>query len=151
MLYVRCTLDRNANPEERQTHVLPEDGIKQDIYVFANDTRARFPGVEVEVFEWDGDLISASVEAHRRAVKSLEESDRLKGVLRDWALALCTITAPDGVISTTKPSPLSNDEVKEVFEEVVKNKRYRKQRFLMIGMDGVPYFMPGMILIQPSA
>lgn len=135
MLWLRNTFfDPNKGPV---TAVVPEDGLRQEIHVAATEARSLFGrNADVEIFEWDGDVISASMEAEKRARTRIPEYVHLKNTLHDFLVSNFFLVKPSTVIMTTRRAPLSTEDMKAVALEAMKSPHYRNHTARLISMTG---------------
>lgn len=116
---------------EAVTMVVPEDGLNRDIWTSANAMRrdaVRLPmRVDVEIFEFEGGLVEATLEAKRRAQTPLPDKIAHQATLHDHIVATWKtgLLADGGLITTSLPAPLDKQEILEVLFEVVKRPDYR--------------------------
>lgn len=144
--YLRNSIFHPANEDKCMTMVMSADSLKHSIWMAATKLReeaAQMPYghlIDIEIFEWDGDFVSATVEAKRRAKKRLEPPERHKITLYDFLIANFEnkMLADGGVISTTRPSPLSKEEILEVLLRAVEHPSYREFVISIHDEDGNP-------------
>lgn len=114
----------------------PED-LSGDIHQVANDTRQKFGDmVDVEIFEFDGTLEEAVVEAKKRSLARLSSQDRFYGALHDYLIATFMVTPKQVVITPSKPVPLDAATVKEIMLAVMQHPGYKGQIVLLRTSDG---------------
>lgn len=119
------------------TTVIPEDGLRDEIHVSADLTRRQFGRlVDVEIFEWENDLISASKEAERRSRERLTDEAHCKYTLLDFLIANFVKVPPTTIIRTTIRAPLSTAEVKKIAIEAAKSPRYKGHIALLFSETG---------------
>lgn len=119
------------------TWVSSKDDLNQDIHVIAEDTRRKFGRqADVEIFEWENDLISASKEAERRARKRLPEKEHYKNTLHDFLIATFFKAPVTTIIAPASPAPLSTTEIKAIFERVKQHPEYKNRSIKVTSEDG---------------
>lgn len=135
-VYLRQTLFEPG--KEPVTTVILKEDLRYDIHAIATDTRKQFGNfVDVEIFTWDGDLISATTEAHRRAQAGrIPRSRRHKDTLHDYVITTFAITTSTGVIAPKSPAPLSTADVREVLDAVRHHPGYGQRIILVISEEG---------------
>jgi len=146
MKYIRSSLFDPSGENSPLTMVFPEDSLKTDIWTAANQmridaTRLEVKGaVDVEIFEHDGDFLSAVIEAKKRAEKRIDEMIRHKDTLYDFLIATFKngLLTDRGTISTTRPSPLDKEDIFEVLMRAVKHSSYRGFRISIHDRNGEP-------------
>ena len=135
MLFVRETFFRPG--QSPMTAVFPEDALKEEIHVHANGTRMKFGrAVDVEIFEWENDLVSATAEAGRRALYRIPDEDHFQKTLHDFLVSMFVTVPPTTVVMTTRPAPLSTDLVKAVALAAMGNKAYKNHIAKLISSSG---------------
>lgn len=127
-------------PDGAHTVIVSEEDLTVDIHVMANDLRQKAvsAGVDsdVEIFEWAGDLPSASIEGARRAASRLDPQRSYYETLRDWAIPLMNVVKARGLISTKDPSPLPKEAIIKAFTEAMKHPFYKGQVLQTMSADG---------------
>jgi len=140
MRYIRHSLFDPSGKHSPLTMVFPEESLKADIWTAANQMRIEASGLEklggfldIEIFEHEGDFLSASMEAKRRAEKRIDETTRHKNTLYDFLIATFKngLLADGGMISTTRPSPLEKKDILGVLLMAVKHPSYRGFRLVI--------------------
>jgi len=131
--------------DEPITIVIPEDSLKTNIHTAATIMREEAvrggidETVDIEIFDYDGDFVAATLEGRKRAKNRIESVIRHKITLRDWAISLLmTIIKPKGLVSTTRPSPLKKEDILEVLLEVTNHPAYKGQSFRIHDCNGEP-------------
>lgn len=133
MKYLRQTLYDPSGETEPLILVNPESSFKTDIWTAATTLResaCNNPAnefIEIEIFDHDGDEISAAIEAKRRSERRLDETRKYRLTLYDWLVSLFNngLLADGATISTTRPSPLLKGDLFEVIIEATKHPSYR--------------------------
>lgn len=144
--YLRQTIFHPNDPTQRVTTVAGEESLRMSIWQAA--TRLRMSAansncghlIDIEIFEHDGDLRSATIEAERRAQKRLDPTERNKNALYDFLIANFEngMLADGATISTKRPSPLSKEDILEVLMRAVEHPSYRRFRLVVHDVDGNP-------------
>lgn len=126
-----------------KVYVMSKDDLQEDIHVFANRTREQFgDDAEVEIFEWDDDLASASAEAKRRSKTRMSQEERHRGTLHDWIIAMfLTKLKAHGNLGVKDPAPLPAAVIKEILEEVRQHPSYEHQTVTVPSSDGKFVFL----------
>lgn len=115
------------------TIVIPEDGLRSDIWTAATGMRESIQmnppeegHIDIEIFEWDGDLTSATLEAQRRALTPLPPTEVYQSILHDHLVMVMKsgLLVKGASIETSKPSPLEKKDIMDVFLKVVKRPEY---------------------------
>ena len=134
MRYIRHSLFDPSGKHSPLTMVFPEESLKADIWTAANQMRIEAASLEklggfldIEIFEHEGDFLSATMEAKKRAEKRIDETTRHKNTLYDFLIATFKngLLADKGTVSTTRPSPLEKKDILEVLLRAVKHPSYR--------------------------
>jgi hypothetical protein len=135
-VYLRQTLFQPD--KEPVTMVISKEDLRYEIHAVATDSRKQFGNlVDVEIFTWDGDLNSATKEAHRRAQAGrIPRSHRHKDTLHDFLITMFVLTTPTGVIAPKSPAPLSTADVQEVLEAVRQHPGYGQRTVLVVSEEG---------------
>lgn len=133
--YLRQTLFYPG--KEPVTMVVPEDSLKVDIHVAANQMRQEFGElVDIEIFEWRDDLVSATAEAARRAARGrLPVERRNQDVLHDYLIATLHLVRSGGMIAPRSPAPLTAAQVRGILESVAQHPEYENQNVLVLTSD----------------
>ena len=144
-LYLRNTL---FFPGKVPTTILiPEESAVPNIWAAANGMRVDIlkkppekGAIDIEVFEWDGDLVSASLEANRRGQERMSEAESHKNVLHDHIVMIMKLGRLEkgGLIETIDPSPLGKTDIMEVFLKVVKRPEYDGYVLCVHDQNGEP-------------
>lgn len=134
-VYLRQTLYQPG--KSPITTVIQKEHLNQDIHIAANETRTLFgDSVDVEIFVWDGDLISATAEADRRArAGRIVPPQRYKDTLHDFLITVFFITRPHGVIAPKSTTPLTSHEIRPVLEAVRAHPKYADQTIVLVTKD----------------
>lgn len=122
----------------KETVVVSEKDFSDDIHVVAHRVRG-LPGahaIDIEVFECDGDLLEAGIEATRRAQRRFTPNERARGVLFDWAVWGMTAVKPYGILATPDRTPLEVSEIQEILEDASRHPFYENQRIVVFARDG---------------
>lgn len=122
----------------RETVVASEKDFPEDLHVVAHRTR-NLPGahaIDIEIFEFEGDLLEASLEATRRAQRRFTPDERARGVLFDWAVWGMTVVQPHGILTTQERAPMDVPEIEEVLSEAARHPFYENQRIVVFARDG---------------
>lgn len=133
MRYLRQTLYDPSGKTEPLILVNSEDSFKTDIWTAATTLResaCNNPAnafIEIEIFDHEGDEVSAAIEARRRSETRLDETLRNRLTTYDWLISLfkSKLLADGATISTTRPSPLLKGDLFEVIIEATKHLSYR--------------------------
>jgi hypothetical protein len=133
MRYLRNTMFPPPEIGPPATFVTAETDLRVPIEVAANQMRSH-PGppppsdVDVEIFEFEGSLIEATAEAHRRAQSRIPEKKRNTDLLHDWCIAMLYQMPPKKAIISDARAPLNVEEIKNVLLEVTKHPQYKGGR-----------------------
>jgi hypothetical protein len=112
-VYLRTTYF-DAQDRPKMTTVASATDLVDDPHVAATAMRYQLgPFAQVEIFEWHGDLKSATKEAKRRAYKVPLE-DYNKDVSHDWIIAFLLKTNPGGSIIMKDPSPVQAEDLAQI-------------------------------------
>ena len=114
------------------TVVTAETDLKEPIETVASEFRSRpYPGeADIEIFEYEGDLVSASMEGVRRAQSRIPEEEGHRATLRDW-LAMCLYKmTPDGTLALKDAAPLDAKTMGKVFKQVAGYPQYKNQKIM---------------------
>lgn len=135
-VYLRITEFRP--PEPPITKVIPAAEAEPDVHVVANQIRKdQGWNVDVEIFEWPGDLASAKAEGERRGRgPRIRQRERYLDTTHDWAIAFLYYTAADGVVWAPDPAPIRGESIATIFQYIVKHPFYKNQTVLLQGKDG---------------
>lgn len=133
MKYLRQTIYDPSGRMEPLVLVNPEDSFKTDIWTAATTLResaCKSPAeelIEIEIFDHEGDGVSATIEARRRSKTRMDKILRYRMTLYDWLISLfkSKLLVDGGTISTTRPSPLLKGDLFEVVIEATKHPSYR--------------------------
>lgn len=123
------------------TTVCSETDLKVDIHVAANLLRTEnSAGVDtdIEIFECDGDLETATRLANELAQKRVSKKKRRYDTFYDWVIAMLDRVQPDGSIGTKSDQPLSVEEIRKAFMAVVKHPLYKGQTVVALSIDHLP-------------
>lgn len=138
MKYLRATLFVDDAPHS--TFVISENNLTEDIHVVADSMRRwavdRGADQEVEVFEHDDDLVSGSIEGHRRGQARLDYDRGNQMAFRDHIIACLRVLKPGGVALPRGKAPIAGDMIMEAFLEASKHKYYKGQTLQAIDKDG---------------
>jgi len=118
------------------TFVAAPDDLSMDIHLVANDTRQKWGNaVDVEIFEFPGTLIEATVEAKRRSAERLPMQKRFRDALHDFLIATFLISKEKTLITPASPVPLDSVVSKEVLLEVMQHPGYKGQIVILRTSD----------------
>jgi hypothetical protein len=118
------------------TMVIAEDGLKEDIHVVANADRTLFGrAVDVEIFEWENDLQSATFEAGRRAATRLPEKTHLMNVLHDFLISSFLKSKRETLIAPRSVTPLDAVDIRQVLLAVMTHPGYKGQIVKLTSSD----------------
>lgn len=110
------------------TMVVAPESLTADIHVVANDARRVFGDrVDVEIFEFEGSLEAAVLEAKRRSEVRIPETKRLQDALHDFLITTFIQTKPQTMITPMNETPLSANEIREVLLAVMQHPGYKGQ------------------------
>lgn len=129
MRYLRSTMYKND--EEHVTMVTAEDSLKDEIHVAANEM-VTGDNVDVEIFDCDGDLVSATLEGEQRALPRLPDVARKGIILTNWCIAMLQKLKPDGLLGTKSPVPLEAEIIEGILREVAQHHAYKDHRIILI-------------------
>lgn len=144
-LYIRNTLFLPGRIPT--TIVIPEESAVPDIWTAANMTRIdilknppEYGWIDIEIFEWEGDFISASLEAKRRGQSQLPEVEVHQNVLHDYMVMIMKSgkLMKGALLETYKPSPLEKKDIMDVFLKLVKRPEYDGYIFSVHDKNGEP-------------
>lgn len=123
--------------ESALTTVSSKDDLRQDIHVIANETRVKFARtVDVEIFEHDGDLESASLEAARRAQVRISREKHLRDTLHDFLVAMFIAQKPSTIIMPAHQAPVSSGDMRQILLDVMQHPAYSGHTVLLQSTDG---------------
>lgn len=126
------------------TTVMSKDDTKEDIHIIANDLRERFGRkVDVEIFEWENDMILATKEAFERAKKRIPDTEHFKNTLHDFLIALFFKIPTTTMIAPASPAPLSTEDIKKIFEAVKQHPKYENRSIKVTSKDGGVVWLTG--------
>lgn len=133
-LWLRTT--RWTGPTTMTSVVAAED-LRADIHVTANATRTMFgDSVDVEIFEWEGGLEEATLEAARRAQERIARDKRYEDALHDFLIATFFATKKRTIIRPTSETPVDSETAKEILLSVMQHPAYQGQIVLLRTNDG---------------
>lgn len=119
------------------TTVMSKDDLKEDIHVVANGTREKFGRrTDVEIFEWENDLVSATVEGRRRAEVRIPDREHFKNTLHDFLIASFFKYPATTTIAPGSPAPVSTEDIRAVFGSVRQHPQYGNRSVRVISQDG---------------
>lgn len=142
MIWLRSTYyDPKKGPV---TVVMPKDGINQDIHVMANELREKFGRrTDVEIFEWEDNLVTAAAEAEVRSRTRIPEKQHFKDTLHDFLIATFFKMPPTTTIAPGNPAPVATADVKAIFEAVKQHPLYKNRSIRVQSTDGGVVWMTG--------
>lgn len=131
------------------TTVIPKDSLTEDVHVFANGTRERFGRrVDVEIFEWEDNLISASAEGARRAQERIPDKEHFKNTLHDFLVASFINIQATKIIAPRSPAPVSTADIRGIFEVVKQHPAYKNRKVRVESQDGgVVWLVDGVVSV----
>lgn len=110
------------------TFVIAEDGLKEEIHVTADRDRRMFGRtVDVEIFEWENDLQSATLEAARRATSRIPEKTHLMDTLHDYLISCFLRSKKETAIAPRSETPLEAVDIRQVLLAVMRHPSYKGQ------------------------
>lgn len=119
------------------TTVASKDDFKEDIHVVANTTREKFGRtVDVEIFEWEDNLIAATIEGQRRAKERIPDREHFKNTLHDFLIASFFRYPATTTIAPMSPAPVSTEDIRTIFESVKQHPEYKNRSVRVISQDG---------------
>jgi len=119
------------------TMVMSKNDLKEDIHVTANGTREKFGRrTDVEIFEWEDDLMSATREAERRARTRIPDKEHFKNTLHDYLIATFFKAPVTATIAPSNPAPVSTADIKAIFEAVKQHPEYKNRSIRVHSEDG---------------
>jgi len=120
--------------------VTSERDLVDDIHVAADSMRRlavdHRADQEVEIFEYEGDFVAATVEGNRRAQTRLDPEKGNQMVFRDHIIACLRVLKPNGAALSKERAPLAGDKITEAFLEASKHKFYKGQTLQALDKDG---------------
>lgn len=126
------------------TTVMSKDDLKEDIHVFANDTRESFGRrADVEIFQWENDLLLATHEAFRRAQKRIPDKEHYKNTLHDFLIAIFFKAPVSSTIAPMSPVPMTTAEAKAILEAVKQHPEYKNRSIKLTSQDGGVLWLTG--------
>lgn len=118
------------------TFVAAPADLSADIHQVANNTRQKFGNaVDVEIFEFEGSLVAATVEAKRRSETRLPMPKRFRDALHDFLIATFITSKEKTFITPEHPIPLDSVVAKEVLLEVMQHPGYKGQIVILRTSD----------------
>lgn len=146
MRYLRQTIYDPNGKAPPIVIVNPEGAFKMDIWTAATTLResaCNNPAkefIEIEIFDHEGDRISAALEARRRSEIRLDHIQLHRMTLYDWLISLFqnNLLVDGGTISTTRPSPLEKKDLFEVIIDATKHPSYREFVISIHDKNGEP-------------
>jgi hypothetical protein len=132
------------------TVVASKNDINVDIHSFANEQRTLFGDrVDVEIFEWEDDLHSATLEGYRRAATRVPKDKKYRDTLHDYLIATFLATTKKTMITPRSQTPLPAETIKDVVLEVMQHPGYKGQIVALRSVDGRGVMLEGSsVLIQ---
>jgi hypothetical protein len=122
--------------ESAVTWVAAPEDLAMDIHQVANDTRQKFGNaVDVEIFEFEGTLIEATIEADRRSKTRLTMEKRFRDALHDFLIATFIISKEKTMITPASPVPMDAAAAREVLLEVMQHPAYKGQIVVLRSSD----------------
>lgn len=116
---------------------MPKDGLNQDIHVMANELREKFGRrTDVEIFEWEDNLVSAAAEAERRSRTRIPDKEHFKNTLHDFLIATFFKVPVTTTIAPSSPAPVSTPDMKAIFEVVKQHPEYKNRSIRLQSQDG---------------
>jgi hypothetical protein len=146
MRYLRQTIYDPGGNAEPIVIVNPESAFKVNIWTAATFLREKVckdsvnEFIEIEIFDHDGDGVSAAIEARRRSERRMDETQCHRLTLYDWLISLFQneLLADNATISTSRPSPLEKKDLFEVIIEATKHPFYRGAVVTIHDRNGEP-------------
>lgn len=134
MLWLRETIYKAG--KHPVTMVIAEDGLKEDIHVVANADRTLFGrSVDVEIFEWENDLQSATLEAARRATMRLPEKTHFMDTLHDFLIVSFLKSKRETIIAPSSVTPIDAVDIRQVLLAVMGHPGYKGQIVKLMSRD----------------
>jgi hypothetical protein len=97
------------------TCVIAADGLKEDVHIAADRDRRLFGRiVDVEIFEWPDDMMSATLEAARRAKTRLPEKTHLMDTLHDHLVSTFLRAPRPAMVAPRSVTPLDAVDIRQV-------------------------------------
>jgi len=135
MLWLRETWFRPGDPP--YTLIVAADGLKDDIHVVADQDRRKFGRlIDVEIFEWEDNFASATLEAARRSKTRLPEKTHLMDTLHDHLIVNFIQTRKETVITLRSVVPLEASDIRQAFLAAIRNRHYKGQIVSARSKDG---------------
>lgn len=138
MRYIRRTAFDPVDPERRAVEVRPESALGRDIHVEAHCLRSVpcSDFVDVEVFDWDGDLRSAAAEAERRSERRIPPDKRNADILFDWLVSMFGLIHPGQRFGSRSPAPLLAEDIRRILAEAALHPNYAGQAVAIFCREG---------------
>lgn len=93
--------------------------------------------IATEIFEMDDADIDVATTTALTQMAPLVDDERNMAILFYWTVHHLRLTVPHGVIIMPAPAPLSEQQVRATFEQIVAHPEYEHQRVQSTSQDGV--------------
>lgn len=143
---IRTSLYRDPYDNTPITIVSRAIDLRKPAEEVAREMERSSPGVFVvsEVFEVDEATYADPLKVPLAAVRRLKEcSPRLQGELDMamcyyWNANALKVTTDHGMISATKPAPLTRDQLQTVLRQIARHPEYKHQNVIQFTHEGEP-------------